>query len=465
MQFFKFTLGFWLIAFGLSDSSIYAQSADTTAQQQVLVVDIRSEIDPRMSRYVMLALERAQEPDIDYVVINMDTYGGALNDADDIRTRLLEFEKPVYTFINKDAASAGALIAIATDSIYMAPGGSIGAATVVNGGTGEAAPDKYQSYMRSIMRSTAEATGRNPLIAEAMVDENLEIDSISTAGQVITFSTSEAIRYGFCEARVSSLEDVLARVGIDDYHLTTYEPTFSEQIISFFLNPFLSGILILIILGGIYFELQTPGVGFPLLAALIALILYLVPYYLNGLAENWEIAAFVVGVVLIGLEVFVIPGFGVAGIAGLTLTIGSLIMIMLNNDNFNFFFVDVDDILTAAATTLAGMFGGILLMFFGGVRLTNSRAFRRMSLQSTQARTEGYVAKTTTAALIGKQGTAFTILRPSGKIMIDGELYDAYTRGDYINRSEAVVVISDEGSSLRVKLARDVSTIDHHPSS
>lgn len=456
MRLLKLPPIFLLLITLLMSRFVQAQASDITDQPHVLVMNIRSEIDPRMSRYVMLALERAKEPDIDYLLINMDTYGGALNDADDIRTRLLEYEKPVYVFINKDAASAGALISIACDSIYMAPGGSIGAATVVNGGTGEAAPDKYQSYMRSIMRSTAEATGRSPRIAEAMVDENLEVDSVSTAGTVVTFSTSEAIKYGFCEARVSSLEEILERNGVKDYELTVFEISTTEEIIAFFLNPFLSGILILIVIGGIYFELQTPGVGFPLLAAIIALILYLVPHYLNGLAENWEIAALFVGAVLIALEVLVIPGFGVAGIAGLVLTVGSLMMIMLNNESFDFFFVDPTDIVQAATTTLAGMLGAMLLLFFGGARLTNTEAFRRVSLHQTQSRSEGYTTKTSVALMIGREGEAFTILRPSGKVMIDDELYDAYTRGDYIERGSRVVVVSDEGSSLRVKLAKDV---------
>ncbi len=437
-------------------SSAQVQAVDTTARKQVLVMNIRSEIDPRMSRYVMLALERAEQADIDLVLIDMDTYGGALNDADDIRTRLLEFDKPVYTFIDKDAASAGALIAIATDSIYMAPGGSIGAATVVNGGTGEAAPDKYQSYMRSIMRSTAEANGRNPRIAEAMVDENLVVDSVSEAGSVITFSTSEAIKYGFCEAQVNSLEDILARNGVDDYELSVFEISATEKIIAFFLNPFLSGILILIVIGGIYFELQTPGVGFPILAAMIALTLYLVPHYLNGLAENWEIAALFIGAVLLALEVLVIPGFGVAGVAGLVLVVGSLTMIMLNNQNFDFFFVDPSDVIQAVTTTLAGLLGAMLLLFFGGARFTESAAFRRVSLQHTQARSEGYTVKAQTPVLIGEEGVAFTVLRPSGKVMINDELYDAFTRGDYIEQGMRVVVVSDEGASLRVKLAKDV---------
>ena len=223
----------------------------------------------------------------------MDTYGGAVNDADDIRTRILDFEIPIYVWINKDAASAGALISIACDSIYMSSGASIGAATVVTG-DGTQAPDKYQSYMRSIMRSTAEAKGRDPKIAEAMVDEDIVVDSISMEGKVITFSTKEAIKYGFCDAELNSVDEIMERQGIEDYEITKFELGSTEDIISFFLNPVVSSILILLILGGLYFELQTPGIGFPIIASITALILYLVPYYLNGVAENWEIIMFCV---------------------------------------------------------------------------------------------------------------------------------------------------------------------------
>ena len=151
--------------------------------------------------------------------LHSGTYGGAVNDADDIRTRILDFEIPIYVWINKDAASAGALISIACDSIYMSSGASIGAATVVTG-DGTQAPDKYQSYMRSIMRSTAEAKGRDPKIAEAMVDEDIEVDSISMEGKVITFSTKEAIKYGFCDAELNSVVEIMERQGIEDYEIT-----------------------------------------------------------------------------------------------------------------------------------------------------------------------------------------------------------------------------------------------------
>lgn len=433
-------------------------AAQQTSPQQIFVMDLRSEIDARTSRYTDLALQRATEIDADLIIIDMDTYGGALYDADDIRTRLLNYEKPVYVFINKDAASAGALISIACDSIYMAPGASIGAATVVTGNTGEAAPDKYQSYMRSIMRSTAEATGRNPQIAEAMVDEDLAVDSISPAGQVITFSTSEAIKYGYCTAKVNSIEDILERNQIEDYQITHFELSTTEKIIALFVNPYISGILILIMLGGIYFELQTPGIGFPLLAAFIALVLYLTPYYLNGLAANWEIVTFFVGFALLALEIFVIPGFGIAGIGGLILILGSLILIMLNNQSFDFFFVDMSTLLQAVLTALIGTLGGMILMFFGSARFADSKAFNRVALQNKQSSSAGYVSKQQEeTSMLGKEGIAFTVLRPSGKIMIGDELYDAYTRGDYIAKDEKIIVVSEEGSSLRVKLAKDVA--------
>ena len=446
MKHFVLVFFFSLITF---PDQIIGQSIDSS-EKKVFVMEIRSEIDARSKRYVDLALEEAKKAQATHIIIDMNTYGGALYDADEIRTALLQLETPVYVYINKNAASAGALISIACDSIYMAPGASIGAATVVNQ-TGEAAPDKYQSYMRSIMRSTAEATGRDPKIAEAMVDENLVVDSISEPGQVITFSTAEAIKYGFCEGEMASLDDVLFELNLLNSTRIDYKVSTTEKIISFFINPFISGILILIILGGIYFELQTPGVGFPIAASIIALVLYLVPYYLNGLAENWEILAFVIGLVLIALEIFVIPGFGIFGILGLILTLGSLVFMMLNNNFFDFEFVPKENIMQALITTLLGLFGSLVLMFIGGVRLTQTKYFKRIALQDTQNSAEGYSSRFIEKGFIGKIGTVYSVLRPSGKVEIEGDLYDAYTRGEYLEQGEQIEVIEESGTSLRVK--------------
>jgi len=356
----------------------------------------------------------------------------------------------MWVFINSDAASAGALISIACDSIYMAPGATIGAATVVDG-TGAAAPDKYQSYMRSIMRSTAETNGRDPRIAEGMVDERIVIDSVKQAGKIITFTTAEAIENKYCEAKVESIEDILKLNKVDDYELETFQLGATEKIIAVFLNPFISGILILVILGGIYFELQTPGVGFPLIAALTALVLYLVPYYLNGLADYWEIIALFIGVLLIIAEIFIIPGFGVAGVAGIILTVFSMVLIMLNNDFFNFEFVPLGDIIMASFATIGGLIGGMLLLFFGGARLTKTKAFQRITLSDTQETKDGYSVNTFHADLLGKRGTSYTILRPSGKVMIDEQIYDAFTRGDFVEKGDTIEVIGTEGVTLKVK--------------
>ncbi|MBX2947315.1 MAG: nodulation protein NfeD [Cyclobacteriaceae bacterium] len=435
------------LLFGL----ILLTSLAARAQQtKVMVMEIKSEIDPRTNRYVELALSNARKIEADVVIIEMDTYGGILTDAKEIVDKIMKFKKPIWVFINSDAASAGALISIACDSIYMSPGASIGAATVVTG-TGEKAPDKYQSYMRSIMRSTAEEKGRNPRIAEGMVDEDIAIDSVTQAGQIITFSTSEAIKHGFCEAKVESIEEILKRNNIDNYQIIKFELRPADRIIAFFLNPFISGILILIIIGGIYFELQTPGVGFPILASAIALVLYLVPYYLNGLAENWEIIALFAGLALIGVEIFVLPGFGVAGIAGISLTVISLILIMINNDAFDFNFVPANDLLYAVAATFGGMLGGIILLFAGGARLSSSKFFKRVALTDTQEREKGFTVSPSVTSLKGKQGIAHTVLRPGGKVMIDGHLYDAFTRGEFIEKGDTIEVLDDETTSLRVK--------------
>jgi membrane-bound serine protease (ClpP class) len=250
---------------------------------------------------------------------------------------------------------------------------------------------------------------------------------------------------------VASFDDLLKKNNIEDYEVIRYELATSEKIIAFFLNPFISGLLILVIVGGLYFELQSPGIGFPLAAAVIALVFYLVPYYLNGLAANWEIAALLLGFILILLEVFVIPGFGVAGVLGIAFTVFSLIFIMIDNDVFNFDYVPSGSLATAATVVFAGMFGSLILIFSLGYRFTTSKMFQRFVLVSEQKKSEGYTSSYYTADLIGKQGIAFSALRPSGRVEIEGEIYDAYSRGEYVEKGEKITVISQEGTSIKVR--------------
>jgi len=446
----KIILSQVLILILISMGSIFAQNL-SNEPKKVFIFKIDEDIDPGMNRRVKLALEKAQEVSADLIIIEMDTYGGAVNDADDIRTMILESTIPIYVFINKDAASAGALISIATDSIYMAPGASIGAATVVNGTDGAAAPDKYQSYMRSMMRSTAEAKGRDPKIAEAMVDEKIKVEGISEEGSVITFSVSEAIKYGFCDGEYTSIDEILLAQNLQNAELINYEEDQIEQIISFFLSPAISGFLILIIIGGLYFELQTPGIGFPLLASIIAVILYFIPFYLSGLAENWEIFVFIIGVILLAVELFVIPGFGIFGVLGIVCILAGLVLGMLPNQNFDFEFVPAADLFGALLTVIIAAIASVGIVFWLTPKVNEWGAFKSISLATTQKRTDGYTSSSYSDSMVGKTGTVHSRLRPSGRILIDGEVYDAYSRGEFVEQGEKIIVISTEGTSLKVK--------------
>ncbi|MDX5419325.1 MAG: nodulation protein NfeD [Hymenobacteraceae bacterium] len=440
----------WQLLFLLLAGLIF--SPDTLAQeskkQKVFIMEIGDNIDPRTNRYTQLALDEATRIEADHILLKLNTFGGALNDADAIRLRLLEYPKPVYVFIDKNAASAGALISIACDSIYMAPGANIGAATVV-GADGEAAPGKYQSYMRSIMRSTAEANGRNPYLAEAMVEAS--VDSTLSAGQVLTLTTSEAIKHGYCEGQAQNIDEVLQKLNLQDAEIVRYELSSTNKIIAFFLNPVISGILILIIIGGLWFELQTPGVGFPLMAAIVAGVLYLTPYYLNGLAEHWEILLFVAGIVLIGLEVFVVPGFGVTGISGIVLVFLSLLLIMINNQAFDFTFVPSDQLMESLVSVLLGMIGAVVIVAMTWNRVLGSRAMQRVVLSNTFHSNEGYRSANSAEHLIGKTGIAHTRMTPSGRVMIDDNLYDAQARDGFIEKGDTVQVIDQSTFALRVK--------------
>ena len=411
-------------------------------------MEIGSEIDPRTNRYTQLALEEATRVEADHVLLKLNTYGGAVNDADAIRLRLLEYPKPIYVFIDKNAASAGALISIACDSIYMAPGANIGAATVV-GADGQAAPGKYQSYMRSIMRSTAEVNGRNPRLAEAMVDA--AVDSTLSADQVLTLTTSEAIQHGFSEGQANNVEEVLQKLNLQDAEIIRYELGTTDKVISFFLNPVISGILILIIIGGLWFELQTPGVGFPLIAAIVAGVLYLTPFYLNGLAEHWEVLLFIVGLVLIGLEVFVVPGFGVTGISGIILVFLSLLLIMVNNQAFDFTFVSSERLMESLVSVLLGMISAVIIVVLTWNRVLGSRALQRITLVNTFDSKEGYRSSNSAEHLIGKTGIAYTRMAPSGRVMIDEDVYDAQARDGFIEKGDSVQVIDQSTFALRVK--------------
>jgi membrane-bound serine protease (ClpP class) len=459
------SLIFILIICISGDTVVVNDTVTVKSKYLVYKFDIKDNIMKPVWRITQKALDEASLLKADYIILHLNTYGGALNIADSIRTKILNSKIPVFVFIDNQAISAGALISIACDSIYMRPGGSIGAATVVSQ-SGEVVPDKYQSFMRSTMRATAESHGRDtlisgndtvikwyrdPKIAEAMVDPQLEIEGIIESGQVLTLTAEEALKVGYCEGLAENVSDVARLAGIEDYELKTYRPSTIEAIIVFLLNPIIRAILIILIVGGIYIEMQTPGIGFPLFVAIAAALVFFAPSYLHGLAENWEIIIFIVGIVLIALEIFVIPGFGVAGVSGIILVIVGLTMSLIDNIIFEYEGIGAwDKVLKAFFLVIFSLFVAFILSIILSKKLFTSKSLK-LALNTVQDKKQGYIGiNSHQKEMIGKQGTAHTVLRPSGLVEIEGEIYDAKAEIGYIGKGEKVKVIRDEAGQLYV---------------
>lgn len=428
----------------------------------VYTFNINQDINSTTWIYTQKALHEAEETGAELIILQINTYGGEVSFADSIRTAVMYSEVPVIAFIDNNAASAGALISIACNKIYMRPGGSIGAATVVNGMDGQAMPDKYQSYMRAIMRSTAESHGRDsagnwvrdPVIAEAMVDERIEIDGIIEEGKTLTFTTNEAVQHHYCEGVAANIMEILQLEGYnpDECTITQYTPTVTDKAKGWLLGTALRSLLIVFIFGGLYFELQQPGIGLPLLTSIVAAILYFAPLYIEGLASYWEIILFVAGIILVAIEIFVTPGFGVTGISGIIAIIASLTFAMLDNVNFDFSPITMPDLSHSLLTIMTGLVASFVLTIWLSSKIGGKGVWAHMSLKTSQYNHEGYIGVDTGIdTLVGKTAVTVTDLHPSGKIVIDNNTYDAIALyGAYIPKNNPVRIMKTEGGRCHV---------------
>lgn len=450
-----------------TDSSLFLLPGTVTAtgrECKVYTFPINGDIMPAQQRLVSKCLTEAREQNADLVVIRMNTYGGLVNVADSIRTMILNYPTPIWVYIDNQAASAGALIALAADRIYIHPGGSIGAASVVDQ-NGQPMPDKFQSFMRATMRATAESHGqvieriengdtirrwwRDPQTAKAMVGRTV---ADSTTVNVLTFTASEAVKNHFSEGTASSLEETLAQGGVEAYTLTEYRPTTLDRLLAWLMNPVVQGIFVMMIVGGIYFELQSPGIGFALVVAILGAVLYFAPLYLEGVAQNWELILFIIGLVLLAVEIFVLPGFGIAGVAGIVAVILGLSFAAIDNDLLRHLPTGeitvgwiLQPILIVIIAATAALIGGLLLSkrFLTGTTPLQ----RKVVLTAEMAPEQGYVSHPQVASeLIGKTAEVAAVLRPSGRVIIDGIYYDAIAEeGQFIPRGKQVIITRFEG--------------------
>ncbi len=443
----------------------YLFASESIGNKKVFyVIKLHKDIDKSALRTIVKGLEAANDADADYCIIDMNTYGGAVDAADSIRTAILKAPFPVISFVNIQAASAGALISIACDSIYMNTGSSIGAATVVSG-AGEVMPDKYQSFMRAMMRSTAESHGkryeldndgdtvlvwrRDPAIAQAMVSKD----------SVLSFTPSEAIANGYCEGMAASVEEVVKIIAVNSHEEIVPQVIYQKEsvldkIINFLLSPMLQGLLLMMIVGGIYFEMQSPGIGFPLIAALTGAVLYFAPLYLEGLVQNWEIVLFIGGIILLAVEIFVTPGFGVAGIGGIICIVAGLAFAMVDNDllviegTINFKPIIKPFAIVLVSITIS-LFGSIYL----AAKLYGTRVFSSIALKTDLTQEEGFVGveKESIQHLAGLVGVVITDLKPSGTVEIDGKRYYAQINYGFAPKGTQVLVLKAEEGRLYCK--------------
>lgn len=424
---------------------LFLSSASYGQSKLFYRIRLDQDIDPAAQRLVTLGLEKASEAGADYVILDLDTYGGAVDAADSIRSAILRYDKPVLAFVNMQAASAGALISIACDSIYMREGSSIGAATVVDQ-TGAVMPDKYQSFMRGMMRSTAEVNGRDPQIAESMV----------TGDEILSLTPEEAIEVGYCNGIYDNVNEIARAVaGNDDFIIRDMEDdmTWFDHLLQILLNPILQSIFMIMIIGGIFVEIRTPGIGLPLITAILGAVLYFAPAYAQELAEHWEILLFFVGIILIGLELFVIPGFGICGISGILAVFASLTLSIV--DNTLLFEYDGSftmeplkiPLLIVTTSSFVAVFGSFYLL----KSIYHTKLFDRIAIKQEMKAEEGFTGVVSGLEnLVGQEVIVHSDLRPGGKVITsDGKIHEATLRfGGFASKGETLIVTHAEQGRL-----------------
>ena len=295
----------------------------------VIVAEINGEVDLGLAPYLSRVIEDGSSKNVSAVIIKINTLGGRLDAAIQIKDAIFSSKVPVIAFVNNRAISAGALIALSCNKIIMAPGSVMGAATVVDQ-SGQKQSEKYQAYMRSEMRSAAERRGRNTTIAEGMVDERIVVPELNDKGdKLISLTTEEALKTGMADTSANSLQEVLKSLNIQNASIVTETSNWAEDFVKFLNNPIVSSILLMIGFVGIMAEIKAPGHGAGAAAAVIALALFFGSSYILQMASFLIIVMFIVGLILIALEVFVIPGFGVTGVLGILLVISSIFMALM----------------------------------------------------------------------------------------------------------------------------------------
>lgn len=445
--------GRFLIAFGVM-AVCGAATPEQDGRAIVYVAPIEGIIDLGLAPFVQRVLDDAAAAQAAAVILEINTFGGRVDAAVAIRDALLDSPVRTVAFVNKRAISAGALIGLAAETLVMAEGSTIGAATPVQlgepGSAPQAADEKSVSYVRKEFRATAESRQRPPLLAEAMVDADVEIPGVIAAGKLLTLTTEEALAQNLIDFRADSLENLLQQLGLGDAQVRHASPQWAENVVRVLTNPVVSSLLITIAMFGIILELRTPGFGVPGGIGIASLSLFLWGHWLVNLA-GWEDLLLVVGgMALLALEFLVIPGFGIAGILGALVLLAGLVLSLTGDGD------TAPVIVQAAGRVIFALLLAVLssLLF---LRLLPRLPFgRRLILETGLPASQGYESSPPgDHEWMGKRGRAMSPLRPAGIAEFDGTRVDVVSDGPLIESGAAVEVIRVDGNRIVVRqLAR-----------
>lgn len=412
---------------------IFSITKTYSKSERVLIVHIEGEIELGLSKYVERALSDLEG--VKGAIFIIDTFGGAVDAATQIRDKILNLNsKGILTiaWINKRAWSAGALIALSCKKIVFSSGASMGAAEPIP------TTEKTISALKGEFESTCEANGRNPLIGAAMVDKEIEIEGVKRRGEILTLSKDMAKKLGFSDFEGDSLQEILKEFNLSEFEIQDVQYSLTEKIARFITQSTLREILLIIGFLGLIIEATTPGFGVLGTMGLISLALFFGGHMIAGVGNWFYVGLFILGVVLLLIEIFLIPGFGLTGISGIILIFVS-IFLTLGGGTKALYSIGV-----VAVILLISFI--ILLILFPRIPI-----WKKLGLKEILETEKGYTAYAKLEELIGKEGVVLTTLRPSGTIEIEGKRYDAISLGEFIEKGKKIKVIRIEGGKIIVE--------------
>jgi membrane-bound serine protease (ClpP class) len=400
-------------------------------------VPLSGVVEMGLAPFIARSIREAEAAGAGALVLEIDTPGGRIDAAQQITDAISDASIPVYAFIDRRALSAGAMIALAADGIFMRPGSTLGAATPVSG-EGEKASEKIVSVMRAEFRALAQARGLDANIAAAMVDEDIEIAGVVERGKLLTLSTNEATALGFA-TEVADWDALLAQLSMPQATVVTMEVNWAERVVRFLTHPIVAPFLLSIGFLGLIIEVKTPAFGLAGLTGISSLGLFFGSHLIIGLA-GWEVVILLaLGIILLLVEALVLPGFGVAGVLGGGAVAASIVMSMIGS------LPTTTDILLALHVLGASVLIVFLVSWQLIRHLPHDRRAQNLWHRTSMTREDGYVSSTSRLDLLGTDGVTITDLRPSGTARFGGEQVDVVSIGPWVMAGTPVRVVRAEG--------------------